>query len=254
MTHGATDRPEAEQGLPPCGIALSDVLGPNLENVMKVEFTNDWCMNMANIEARAAELHDGCQMPMEQARELAKSEATPAPNMTADDLMRLIGRYVEACDDLGEGLFEKPLTTTDALHAKACGLHGQILAEVYRLHAEAGEAYRLRESERALVATLRDEMDEGLRLRELGGARPDEGITAMTERIVAENAQLRAQLATFTPLRAKGVVDADDNLDCWDTNPYEICTRHVAALNEKDPAAMWRVVQLFARDEAVPGA
>ena len=51
------------------------------------------------------------------------------------------------------------------------------------------------------------------------------------------------------PLRAKGVVDADDNLDCWDTNPYEICTRHVAALNEKDPAAMWRVVDLFARDE-----
>jgi hypothetical protein len=116
------------------------------------------------------------------------------------------------------------------------------------------ECMRLRESERALVAVLRDEMDEGLRLRELGGARPDEGITAMTERIVAENAQLRAQLATFTPLRAKGVVDADDNLDCWDTNPYEICTRHVAALNEKDPAAMWRVVQLFARDEAVPGA
>lgn len=51
------------------------------------------------------------------------------------------------------------------------------------------------------------------------------------------------------PLRAKGVVDADDNLDCWDTNPYEICTRHVAALNDKDPAAMWRVVDLFARDE-----
>ena len=65
---------------------------------------------------------------------------------------------------------------------------------MYRLHAEAGEVHRLRESEKALVATLRDEMDEGLRLRELGGARPDEGITAMTERIVAENAQLRAEL------------------------------------------------------------
>ena len=58
----------------------------------------------------------------------------------------------------------------------------------------ADEVLRLRESEKALVATLRDEMDEGLRLRELGGARPDEGITAMTERIVAENAQLRAEL------------------------------------------------------------
>ena len=67
--------------------------------------------------------------------------------------------------------------------------------------------------------------------------------------LLAEIAALREQLARFTPLRAKGVVDADDNLDCWDTNPYEICTRHVAALNEKDPAAMWRVVDLFARDE-----
>ena len=72
--------------------------------------------------------------------------------------------------------------------------------------------------------------------------------------LLAEIAALREQLACFTPLRAKGVVDADDNLDCWDTEPFEICTRHVAALNEKDPAAMWRVVQLFARDEAVPGA
>ena len=34
-------------------------------------------MNMAKIEARAAELHEGCRMPMEQARELAASEASP---------------------------------------------------------------------------------------------------------------------------------------------------------------------------------
>ena len=31
----------------------------------------------AEIEARAAELHEGCQMPMEQARDLAASEASP---------------------------------------------------------------------------------------------------------------------------------------------------------------------------------
>lgn len=31
-------------------------------------------MNMAKIEARTAELHEGCRMPMEQARELAASE------------------------------------------------------------------------------------------------------------------------------------------------------------------------------------
>ena len=34
-------------------------------------------MNMGKIEARAAELHEGCRMPMEQARELAASEASP---------------------------------------------------------------------------------------------------------------------------------------------------------------------------------
>ena len=44
---------------------------------MNVELTKDWCMNMAKIEARAAELHEGCRMPMEQARELAASEARP---------------------------------------------------------------------------------------------------------------------------------------------------------------------------------
>jgi hypothetical protein len=44
---------------------------------MKVEMTKEWCMNMAKIEARAVELHEGCRMPMEQARELAASEAGP---------------------------------------------------------------------------------------------------------------------------------------------------------------------------------
>lgn len=34
-------------------------------------------MNMAKIEARADELHEGCGMPTEQARELAASEASP---------------------------------------------------------------------------------------------------------------------------------------------------------------------------------
>ena len=65
--------------------------------------------------------------------------------MTADELMRLVSRYVEACDDLGEGLFEKPLSTTDALHAKATELHGQILAEAHRLHAEVAELDALRD-------------------------------------------------------------------------------------------------------------
>ena len=134
----------------------------------------------SSVEARAAELHEGCRMPMEQARELAESEAKPTPNL---ELFAAFGA------------------------------------------ADAAKEQDLR------------------------------GYYPMAARVLAEEVRsLKAQLAKFTPLRAKGVVDADDNLDCWDTNPYEICTRHVAALNEKDPAAMWRVVDLFARDEAGPGA
>ncbi len=129
----------------------------------------------SSVEARAAELHEGCRMPMEQARELAESEAKPTPNL---ELFAAFGA------------------------------------------ADAAKEQDLR------------------------------GYYPMAARVLAEEVRsLKAQLAKFTPLRAKGVVDADDNLDCWDTNPYEICTRHVAALNEKDPAAMWRVVDLFARDE-----
>ena len=71
----------------------------------------------------------------------------------------------------------------------------------------------------------------------------------------AECAKLRrllesayADIRRFTPLRAKGVVDADDNLDCWDAPPFTMVRAHAARLNEKDPSAMWRVVDLFARD------
>lgn len=80
--------------------------------------------------------------------------------MTADDLMRLVNRYVEACDDLGDGLFEKPLTTTDALHAKATELHGQILAEAYRLQdvesAAMAQALKL-EAARSELAKVNNE-------------------------------------------------------------------------------------------------
>ena len=54
-----------------------------------------------------------------------------------------------------------------------------------------------------------------------------------------------ATLAAFVPLRAHGVLDADDNLDCWDTPPFDLARSHVEALNAKDPAAMWRVAQLY---------
>mgnify|MGYP000308327198 CR=1 FL=1 len=71
---------------------------------------------------------------------------------------------------------------------------------------------------------------------------------AQIDMLLADVMMLKKRLEEFTPLPARGVVDADDNLDCWDTAPFELCAQHVAALNEKDPAAMWRVVELFARD------
>jgi hypothetical protein len=121
--------------------------------------------------------------------------------VTADDLMRLIGRYAEACDDLSAVLFGQTAAEADAKRGKATFLHEQILTEVRRLHAEAGEVRRLRASERALADTLHDEMVKGRRLRKLGGARPGERLTAMAERIVAENAQLRAELAAVADER-----------------------------------------------------
>jgi len=74
--------------------------------------------------------------------------------MTADDLMKLVNRYVEACDDLGDGLFEKPLSTTDALHAKATELHAQIQAEVTRLHAQAARLQGLLDAAHKIVGEL----------------------------------------------------------------------------------------------------
>ncbi len=52
---------------------------------------------------------------------------------------------------------------------------------------------QLRGENAALIDAMRDEMDEGLRLRELGGAMPDENITAMTERVIAERDELRTR-------------------------------------------------------------
>ncbi len=62
--------------------------------------------------------------------------------MTADDLMALVNRYVEACDDLGAGLFEQTAAETDAKHEAATGLYLQIRAEVTRLHAAAAKSER----------------------------------------------------------------------------------------------------------------
>ena len=78
----------------PLEVRLSDQLGHNAENLMHhpERWTFDWFYKRNNMDAtdnrfyrttdteveeRAAELHEGCRMPMEQAREIAASEASP---------------------------------------------------------------------------------------------------------------------------------------------------------------------------------
>lgn len=64
--------------------------------------------------------------------------------MTDKELMTLVNRYTEACDDLGSGLFEQTEAQTTAQHAKAAELYGQIQAEVQRLHADLTKQWRMR--------------------------------------------------------------------------------------------------------------
>lgn len=64
--------------------------------------------------------------------------------MTEVELMTLVNRYTEACDDLGAGLFEQTEAETTAKHATAKALHDQIQAEVQRLHAELARCMRVR--------------------------------------------------------------------------------------------------------------
>lgn len=58
--------------------------------------------------------------------------------MTKDELMALVTRYTEACDDMGAGLFNQTAAQTAARHATAQALWAQIGAEVTRLHTMAG--------------------------------------------------------------------------------------------------------------------
>ena len=64
-----------------------------------------------------------------------------------------------------------------------CDTHGPAVATAWGCPECVRE---LRTERDGLMQTLRDEMDENLRLRELGGALPDENITAMTERLIRE--------------------------------------------------------------------
>lgn len=57
-------------------------------------------------------------------------------NMTKTELLNLVTRYTEACDDLGAGLFEQTAEQTATKHKVAGDLWAQIGAEVERLHAD----------------------------------------------------------------------------------------------------------------------
>jgi len=62
--------------------------------------------------------------------------------MTAEDLLKLVTRYTEACDGLGKGLFAQTAEDTTLRLAKADALWKQIGAEVERLHSEAAKSER----------------------------------------------------------------------------------------------------------------
>ncbi len=89
------------------------------------------------------------------------------------------------------------------------------------LREAAADIERLWASERALIEAMRDEIDEGLRLRELGGAMPDENITVMTERLIKERLNLAAMLRKCAhALRNRGREDLASDvvglLRCYD--------------------------------------
>ena len=65
------------------------------------------------------------------------------------------------------------------------------------LEQQAAQIEALQLTKAGLIGSLREEMDEGLRLRELGGALPNENITAMTERLIGERAALAAELSAL---------------------------------------------------------
>ncbi|WP_019573301.1 hypothetical protein [Curvibacter lanceolatus] len=73
-----------------------------------------------------------------------------------------------------------------------------MIEAINELRRQHGEIEGLRAQVEALTGAIRDEMNEGLRLRELGGAGPDENITAFTERVICERDELRAQAVALS--------------------------------------------------------
>ena len=143
---------------------------------MKVKFTKDWCMNMANIEARAAELHEGCRMPMDQAQELAASEMSEGRKAllaafgaaAAAREQDLRGQYPKAAIVLAEEVF----SLRAALRQKSAeydDMKSLLLGNVRNVHLEGERArevlHRMLEAPMTQISTTwKDAARQGLAL------------------------------------------------------------------------------------------
>jgi len=98
----------------------------------------------------------------------------PAGSAPLERVVRPVAWRVRRSDGEHELFFHEPTA--------------QRRAECFVPHSRAEPLYSeaMARERDGLMQTLRDEMDENLRLRELGGATPDENITAMTERLIRE--------------------------------------------------------------------
>jgi hypothetical protein len=94
---------------------------------------------------------------------------------------------------------EHPSSFTDISPTEAdaaADLIAALLDEVERLNSPVvlSEWQKLVAERDALMSLIRDEIDENARLRDLGGATADEGITAMTKRVIAERDALAREV------------------------------------------------------------
>ena len=122
---------------------LCDMWNRRTEPAMKAELAKEWCMNMGKIEARAAELHEGCRMPMEQACELAASEANPDWYARGQDW---------ALADSLSGSLPLDWTAGDIARAYAAGAHAaDQSARIAELVAVLARLCELNASERPMA-------------------------------------------------------------------------------------------------------
>jgi chorismate mutase len=101
---------------------------------------------------------------------------------------------------------EHPSSFTDISPTEAdaaADLIDALLNEVERLNSPVvlSEWQKLVAERDALMSLIRDEIDENTRLRVLGGAAADEGITAFLERVIAERDALARDAARYRWLR-----------------------------------------------------